>query len=424
LARSSSSDPEQKRSGDAKPLRFFIVCIAWRDMMLLGYPAGFKVLLRHLLLIGPLLVSQLASAVPGDQSKIQEAVQFEKQGAYPDAEKSWREITANDPQNATAWAHLGLMQAMEGKYFEAVPAYRKALQLNPALSGVQLNLGLALFKQQRFQEAVPAFAAALKETPGDVKPRLLLGMSYYGAAQYAKAIPELQSALGATPDNLQLRMTLAQSCLWAGQYKCTLEQYRQIVTENPESAQADMLAGEAFDGLGDTVNAIAQFRAAEKASHNEPDVHFGLGYLLWTQRQYEEAERELKLEIGNNPNHSQALAYLGDIAIKHENKEEALQYLQRAISQPGKEVRLAYVDLGILNAADGRNEEAAKDFQRAIKLDPDGVDAHWRLAKVYKAMGKKEEANAELSKASQMHRAKDEESVRRMTGSPLTQAPQ
>lgn len=355
---------------------------------------------------------------------MQEAARFEKQGDYSKAEEAWRAITSSDPRNAVAWAHLGLAQAVEGKYSEAVPAYRKALQLNPALAGVQLNLGLALFKQQRFKEAVVPFTAAVKETPGDAKPKLLLGMSYYGAAQYAEAIPYLQSALASAPDNLQLRMTLAQSCLWARQYKCTLEQFRQIVTQNPESAQADMLAGEAFDGLGDTASAIAQFRAAEKASPNEPDVHFGLGYLLWTQRQYDEAERELKLEVENNPNHAQALAYLGDIAIKRENKAEAEKYLQRAIAQPGKDVRLAYVDLGILHAAEGRDEDAVKNFQRAIQLEPDEVDAHWRLAKVYRAMGKKEEANAELAKASQLHRTKDEESVRRMTGSPLTQAPQ
>src|ERR1700742_5275314 len=87
------------------------------------------------------------------QKKVQTATQLEQQRAYPKAEEAWREITTDDPQNAMAWAHLGLVRAMEGKYAEAVPAYRKALQLDPRQTGVQLNLGLALFKQQHFQEA-------------------------------------------------------------------------------------------------------------------------------------------------------------------------------------------------------------------------------------------------------------------------------
>ena len=45
-----------------------------------------------------------------------------------------------------------------------------------------------------------------------------------------------------------------------------------------------MLAGEALDELKDAAGAIQQFRAAVKADPREPEVHFGLGYLLWTQR--------------------------------------------------------------------------------------------------------------------------------------------
>jgi Flp pilus assembly protein TadD len=79
--------------------------------------------------------------------------------------------------------------------------------------------------------------------------------------------------------------------------------------------------------------------------------------------------------------------------------------------------------LGVLNAADGRNEDAMKAFQRAIELEPQEVDAHWRLARVYKVLGKETEAKAETAKATQLRRMKDEESVRRTTVSPLTQAP-
>jgi Flp pilus assembly protein TadD len=41
-----------------------------------------------------------------------------------------------------------------------------------------------------------------------------------------------------------------------------------------------MLAGEAQDEMKNHGGAIEQFRAAVKADPKEPDVHFGLGYLL------------------------------------------------------------------------------------------------------------------------------------------------
>jgi hypothetical protein len=38
-----------------------------------------------------------------------------------------------------------------------------------------------------------------------------------------------------------------------------------------------------------------------------PNAHFGLGYLLWKLQQYEEAGQEVEAELGNVPDHVQAL---------------------------------------------------------------------------------------------------------------------
>jgi tetratricopeptide (TPR) repeat protein len=384
----------------------------------------FSIPSRLLLAVSALLIYPAAFAQQNPSTSKQEALQDERQGANADAGEIWRRITIQDPLDAEAWSHLGLVLALQEKYADAVPAYRHALQLNPKLPGVQLDLGLALFKQEHFTEAILAFKAAEKEAPTDTKPRLLLGMSYYGAAQYAEAVPYFQLAVKTSPENLQLRTTLAQSCLWSRQYPCVLEQYKQILQIDPQSAQADMLAGEASDGLGDTAQAIADFRDAEKVSPDAPDLHFGLGYLLWKQHQYPDARTEFEQEIHSSPNHAQALTYLGDIAIKDGDSAHAREYLERAIAQPGPAIRLAYMDLGILNASQSRNQEAESDFLRAIQIGPNEPDAHWRLAHLYQSMGRKADATAELAKVSQLHQEKDQGLVQRMTGSPLARPPQ
>src|ERR1700735_5246810 len=106
-------------------------------------------------------------------------------------------------------------------------------------------------------------------------------MSYYGAADYAGAGPDLRDAVARDPQNLPYRLVLAHSCLWSKQYQCVLDVYHQILTLNAESAEADMLAGEALDEMKDDDGALEQFRAAAKADPRMPEVHFGLGYLLW-----------------------------------------------------------------------------------------------------------------------------------------------
>ena len=339
--------------------------------------------------------------------EMKQALEYESQHDYAQAEAAFNAITVVTPGDAQAWAHLGLDRALQGRYAEAVPAYRRALKLSPKFPGLQIDLGLALFKQAKFREAVPALLAASAESPHDDRPKLLLGMSYYGATEFSKAIPYLRLAVDSSPENLELRTTLAHSCLWAKEYACALEQYKAIVQQNPDSAEADMIAGEALDGQGNTTGAITQFRAAAKASPNLPNVHFGLGYLLWKLNQIDEAGHEFSLELAVDPNNEQALAYLGDVAIKKNDNDTARRYLQRAIEQ-NDAIRLAYLDMGILNAGARQNAEAEANFKRAIAMDPGDPEAHWRLGRLFQAMGDKTQADAELAKVKLLHQRKDQ----------------
>jgi tetratricopeptide (TPR) repeat protein len=343
----------------------------------------------------------------------QQAITLQQQGQLKDAEEIWSCITELNSADARAWAQLGLSRSLQENYSDAVPAYRRALSLDPKLLGVQLDLGLALVKLEQFKAAIPPLKEAVADAPKDPKPKMLLGMIEYGLTHYSEAIPYLQQAVTESPENLQLRMMLAKSCLQAAKYNCALEQDKQILLRSPQSAQADILAGEALDGLGETDEAIAQFRAAETTAPHEPNVHFGLGYLLWKKSEFEGAKQEFELELADNENHVLALTFLGDIAIKENDQVSAMGFLNRAIAQPGASC-LTYLDLGILHAAVGENKQATVDFQHSIRLDPNELDAYWRLARVYLAMGKKQEAHAELAKWKLLHKPMDEGLVEQM----------
>jgi tetratricopeptide (TPR) repeat protein len=282
------------------------------------------------------------------------------------------------------------------------------------MTGLQLNLGLALFKQGKLKEAISPLRTAAAAAPTDAQPRILLAMSYFGSAQYAAALPYLRYAVEESPQNQELRSVLAQACLYAKQFACTLEQYKQIVAANPDSAPAHMLAGEADDGLNHTGDAVAEFQAAAKVAPTEPNVHFGLGYLLWKQHKYDEAAQEFQLELANDPDHAQALAYLGDSQTKLNQNGQAEATLEKAVQVPGA-TRMAWVDLGIVLAGAGKNGEAAADFQHAIQMDPSQVDAHWQLARLYRSEGKRAEAQAEFAKASALNQKQDQSLVQQMT---------
>jgi tetratricopeptide (TPR) repeat protein len=345
------------------------------------------------------------------------AFALEQQGKSVEAEAAWRKIVENHPNDAEAYAHLGFLESRQQHYNRAISFYRKASALNSSMPGLQLNLGLALFKAGEMKAAIHVFEPLLKTQSPDSadaqRLRILVGMAHYGIGEYADAVPYLRTAMAHDPANLPYRLVLAQSCLRSKQYPCVLEVYHQILQLNAESAEADMLAGEALDEMRDPAGAIKQFRAAVKADPREPDVHFGLGYLLWTQNQFEEAAQQFKLEIDNFPNDAQALAYLADSNVRLNRPEVARPILEKAM-RLNPQLELPYLDLGILDAAAGRKESALRDFKAALQRNPEDVQIHWRMARLYQSMGRREEAKAEFAKTKSLNKAADQSVLTKM----------
>ena len=263
----------------------------------------------------------------------QAALALQQQGKITEAEAAWRVYQKSHPSDPEPFAQLGLLEARQGNYKDAVPLYRKALAINPNIPGLRLNLGLALFKSEELKDALSEFQKCLKAAPAGSpdaqRLNILIGMSHYGLAQYAEAVPFLRDAAANDAQNLTLRLALAHSCLWSKQYQCVMDVYHEILTLDAESAEADMIAGEALDEMKDNEGSTRMFRAAAKANPKEPNVHFGLGYLLWTQKIFAEAETEFRAELANDPNHVQALEYLGDTLIQFNRSAEARPYLEK-----------------------------------------------------------------------------------------------
>jgi tetratricopeptide (TPR) repeat protein len=347
----------------------------------------------------------------GQDATSQAAAQLQQEGRVPEAEAAWRSVLEKNPSDADAYANLGLLEARQEHYKEAVEDYRKALALNPAMAGVRLDLGLSLFKGGDFRAANATFTSLLKTEPANsaeaLRLKTLIGLAHYGLGEYAAAVPYLKEATAADPRNLPFRLALAQSCLWSKQYQCVLEVDHEILLLNADSAEADMLAGEAMDAMKDKAGAAEQFRAAVKADPKMPDVHFGLGYLLWGLMQYDEAAKEFEAELANNPNHAQALAYLGDTDIKLNHPEAAQPLLEKAI-QLDPRIELAHLDLGVLLGDAGKREEALRELKIAERISPDDQEVHWRLGRFYKSIGRTQEANVEFAKTRQLQKASDQ----------------
>lgn len=370
-----------------------------------------------LLAIAAAILSLGIAAAAAQSDPGQVAMSLEREGKLAEAEAAWSALAKQYPANPEPLAHIGFIESRQGHYTEATSYYTRAMALNPHMPGLQLNLGLAFFKAGDYKRSIAELDPLLKAQPDNQQLAILLGMSHYGLEQFSEASPLLKQASDRDPANLTLLLTLAHSCLLSHQYPCVLDAYHRLVALNAESAEADMLVGEALDEMKDPEGAIRELRAAVAADPKEPNVHFGLGYLLWTKGRDPEAAQQFEAEIANDPHHVQAMLYLADTKIRLNKMDDARPLLEQ-IQKIDPNIAMQHLDLGIVYADEGRKQDARTEFETAVKIAPSNVNAHYRLARLYRSMGMTPEAKVEFDKASSLNKAEDDKLLKIMSTIP------
>jgi len=70
-------------------------------------------------------------------------------------------------------------------------------------------------------------------------------------------------------------------------------------------------------------------------------------------------------------------------------------FLQKAIACDPK-LDAAFVQLGVVYAAEGNPEQAISAYKKAIEVNPQPGEAHYRLALAYKRVGEEEKSEREM----------------------------
>jgi len=106
-----------------------------------------------------------------------------------------------------------------------------------------------------------------------------------------------------------------------------------------------------------------------------------------------QAETLYRQVLQQQPEHPEALQYLGMLAHQIGKGEAAVDLMRRAIaSRPG--YMEAYYNLGLMYLLQGKWAEAAATYRRLLEMKPDYIEAHNNLGNALQAQGKPAEAVA------------------------------
>jgi tetratricopeptide (TPR) repeat protein len=265
----------------------------------------------------------------------------------------------------------------------------------PRKSCTEADVDLALQRGQFSQLAPCAEKVLTSRTSPEL--RIRMASAFLEAGEYETALRTLEELPAADRNS-------AEASYWRARCyeKLATAAYLRLYQADPSSHRLHQLMGDLESAKGNDGKAIEEYRAAIALKPSLPNLHYSLGHLLWKDLKVPEARVELEAELALNPRHPGALDDLGDTYLLEHQPNEALPYLIRALAADSGNPDV-HRDLGTAYSELRDYRKAEEHFKIAVSADHDG-SVHYKLARVYQALGEKENAAHEFALSTALNR--------------------
>lgn len=347
-------------------------------------------------------------------------------GDIDKAEQLFLESIKLGYEKENVYLNLGAISDKRGQSAKAEKYFLKALSINPSSLAAMENLVQTYLNSGRETKALRMLDNMDKASPGNIDILKRRGLLLMSMKQYSKAIEVMKKAIKADPDDMQMRYYLALTYEESGDYSNAIAEYNKLIAAAPQNTKPYLnlgylymqmeLYGEAEDIYTTLLNIaepmaeyyiylskiqllMDKYEEAEnsllkglKKFEQNDEIHFNLAILYEEQDRFDDMIRHLRRTIALNPNHSDALNFLGySYTEKGINLEEALSLISKSLSlKPDN----GYVtdSLGWVYYKMGDYEKAVEVLKKASSIVANDSVIFEHLGDAYKAASKNHEA--------------------------------
>ncbi|HKR26192.1 MAG TPA: tetratricopeptide repeat protein, partial [Acidobacteriaceae bacterium] len=229
------------------------------------------------------------------------------QHGYPkQAEESFREVVATQPEDADAWYNLGTLSLRRNDPEEAKKYLETTVKLRPDYPEAWNNLGMLAAQQGAMADAVADFERAIELRPKYAVAMLNLGNVYRRQHEWDAAAKYLQQALALEPDDAEANFSLGM--FYAQQQDADrAEQYlRRAVELRPDYAEARNNLGVLFAREQKLPQAEREFTEAIRVAPGFDQSYLNLARLYAVQNYRARATQVLDDLLRLQPENSAA----------------------------------------------------------------------------------------------------------------------
>jgi len=339
----------------------------------------------------------------------QKAAEFLRANDTAAASKEFYAVLALDPNNADAYANLGVIAFSKRDYKTAAQNLRKALAISPSLTKSQALLGICEHRlgDNSAKATLEKSFPKLKDKRLSVQAGMELAGIYDQEGDMDATASVMRSLVNIDPDNADI-LFMAQRVYT----ELADDTLNKLAIVAPGSARMQQVIAERLVNGGDLKGAIEHYRKALELDPRLPGMHYELGEALLQTAPTDagaqaDAEKEFDAARQLEGDSARIECQYGAIALYQSDADKAFVHYQKAYAlNPGESE--AQIGMGKVLMMRDQPQAAIKYLHMAVESDPLNTEAHYRLALACKKLGLNAEAEKEMRLFDEIKKTKNQ----------------
>ena len=265
------------------------------------------------------------------QQQLQSASTHHQTGRLAEAEKIYRQILSQQPDQPDALHLLGVLTAQGGQLDAGVQLIRQALRFRPDFPEAHSSLGNVLTGMGQLDDAIASYQQAIRLKADYADAHYNLGRALQCKGRFDAAIAAYRLVIGLKPDYDGAHYNLATTFMSIGKLDEAIGCYRQAIRLKPDLAETHNNLGVALWHMGRFDDAIAACHQAIRFKPESAEAHNNLGNALNSAGQPSEAIASYRQAIRLKPDFAEAHNNLGNALKDIAALDDAMACYQEAI---------------------------------------------------------------------------------------------
>ena len=329
-------------------------------------------------------------------------------------EKSLREDASRQPGSFDANHRLGEFLAENGRAAEAIPYLKRAQESNPADYDNSRDLARAYYDTGDYDQS-KQITNSLIAAHDTAELHHLLGDVEEKSSDPLEAVRQYQRAAEMDPCERYLFDWGSELLL-----HYAAEPARDVFARGnhlfPRSERMLLGLGAAWFALGNDDNAVQKICQASDLNPGDPAPYLFLGKMQRAEEVPSEAAVEtLRRFVTLQPANPEANYYYAVALWKRRKQSPDSASVSASLAREETLLNTAarlnpqyaapHLQLGIVHSDAGNDSTAVSDYEKAIQLDPQMEEAHYRLARAYRQLGEADKSKEQFQLYRQLSQA-------------------